>query len=219
MHTVSAAKFLMWFFGIFAYLVVVVSFAAKFGDTPISKREQRKKQDIFFQGLLFLPIFAVLAYVSLKSKASVQDYLYFLIPVVFVVGDEYLFNRPRLKALIIEAQDLFKRIKLDNQDVKYSYAHETAEILLNNDMPAYIKGNVYDVRVDRVCKNQYGEYFWIRASVRGFFEPAVKHLTIHGAKNLLRNDRDVFMREFNEEPYINAAPGAARLVGISLRCI
>jgi hypothetical protein len=71
-------------------------------------------------------------------------------------------------------------------------------------MPQYIKGNLYDLRIDRVCKNKFGNYFWVQASLRSFFDPSIKLLTRDAAKNLMRKDNESYLKEFNEEPYLKS---------------
>jgi hypothetical protein len=195
MHTVSASKFLIGLLIFFVYFVVVFGFAAIFGKTPVSKRKERRKQDIFFQFLVFAPIAAVFVYVFKENFA------YLILPVaIFVFIYEFAINRPRLNHFIAKSEDLYKALKLFNQEDKYSFDAANATILLNWDMPQYIKGNLYDLRIDRVCKNKFENYFWVQASIRGFFEPSIKLLTLDAAKNLLRKDKESYLKEFNEEP-------------------
>lgn len=152
--------------------------------------------------MVFSPIVFLFVYMQVKTRASMAYSLFFLILVaLMILVQEYIFNRPKLNKFTAQADAIYCELKLDNQDVKYSFDAKTAKIILHLDMPANIRGNLYDLHIDRVCKNSYGEFFWVTASVRGFFEVNVKHLNIDGAKNLIRNDREVYLREFNEEPY------------------
>lgn len=193
----SAGSFLVGFVFFFFYLAVTYGLASKMGKTPISKRIERRKKNIAFNLVVFLPVFALLFYID---KANISR---FIIPsVFFVLVYEFAINRPRLNRYILEADNLYKTLKLSNQEEKYSFDANNSAILLDWDMPQYIKGNLYDVRLDRVCKNKHDEYFWVEASVKGFFEPKIKWLNKQSAKNLLRRDKEAYLKEFNEQPYI-----------------
>lgn len=192
----TAGSFLVGFVFFFLYLAVIYGLASNIGKTPISKRKERRKKNIAFNLVVFLPIFALLIYID---KTNISR---FLIPLVlFTLVYEFAINRPRLNRYILLADNLYKTLKLSNKEERYSFDANNSAILLDWDTPQYIRGNLNDVRLDRVCKNNQGEYFWVEASVKGFFEPKIKLLNKQSAKILLRRDKEAYLKEFNEEPY------------------
>jgi len=193
----NAGSFLVGFVFFFLYLAVTYGLASNIGKTPISKRNERRKKDIAFNLVVFLPIFALLIYID---KANISRLITPLVLLMLVY--EFAISRPKLNRYILEADNLYRTLKLSNQEEKYSFDANNSAILLDWDMPQYIKGNLYDIRLDRVCKNIQGEYFWVQASVKGFFEPKIKWLNKQGAKNLLHRDKEAYLKEFNEQPYI-----------------
>jgi hypothetical protein len=202
MNSGTSLKFLMWFFGFFVYLAFVCVQAAKLGRIPKSSKREFRRREVLFQLSLYIPIIVYIGYFYAEEKVSlVECFILFGIPFVLVAGQSYFINRPQLKTFIPQAEDLFKTLDKENAEVRFSFNPKKAQIILHNDSPAYVDNNLYDFRIDRVCKNEYGEYFWVEASVEGFFKPTVKYLNEHGAKNLLRQYRDVYLQEFSEEPY------------------
>jgi amino acid transporter len=147
----TAGKFLIGFVLFFVYAIVIYGFAIKFGNTPISKRKERRKQDIFYQCIVFCPIVILFIYISEKTVFSL------IVPVAIVMlFYEFVIQRPRLNRYIAQSEALYKTLILKSQDERYSFYPEKATIALHWDMPKYIKGNLYDLQIDRVCKNEYG---------------------------------------------------------------
>ncbi len=190
----TAGKFLIGFVLFFVYFAVIYGFAVKFGKTPISKRKERCKQDILYKFIVFSPIVILFIYIQ-------DNWNLIILVAVITLFYEFVIQRPRLSRYIAQSEELYKTLKLKSQDEQYSFYAEKATIVLHRDIPKYIRGNLYDLQIDRVCKNEYGEYFWVKASLREFFLPSIKLLTLDGAKNLLRIDKQSYQQEFNEKPY------------------
>jgi hypothetical protein len=123
----SSVNFLIGFVIFFVYLAAIFGFAAKFGKTPISKRKELRKQDIFFQFLVFSPVIAVFTYIIEANFA----FLILLLVALFMLVFELFFQRPRLNRYLIESESLYKSLKLVNQEDKYCFEAENATILLN----------------------------------------------------------------------------------------
>ena len=112
-----------------------------------------------------------------------------------------LFFRPHLNSLINQAEKLFSTLEESNKEAKHNFKAKTATVLLKWDLPEYRFWSLSGIKIDRVCKNDFGEYFLVIAITNEYHQPKIKHLSTDAAKQLLSKDREVFVQEFNEEPY------------------
>lgn len=186
-----------------AYLIVRFFYLGfEYDEIPISKRHLFNRHRFFTKIIVLIPIFGYLTYLLIQNKIGlVESTAILLMPVLFLTVHEFLFFRPHLNALINEAEKLFSTLKLSNKDAKYYFEAEKATVLLKWDLPEYRFSSLSSIKIDRVCKNPWGEYFSVNVSTNGHFEPIIKHLSIHATKQLLSKDHEVFIQEFNEKPY------------------
>ena len=197
-----SSSFLIGFLVFFIYLVFVLAFGFKSENISIYDRKKFNKNRIIQQLIWFAPFLLGFLYLSLTQQVGLDEFLMLVfLPMLFLIGSEYFFFQPRLDILINDANRLFNNLKCDGHETRYSFNSKTDKLLLNRDKPEYIRGHLVDIRLDRVCKNNFGEYFWIEASAKGSSEPVIRHIAPHAVRNLLRIDRNVYLQEFNEEPY------------------
>ena len=202
MSAISPLNFLIGFSGFFIYLVLILTFGFKSEKNSIYDRKKFNRGRLIQQLIWIAPFLLGFMYLLLTHRAGLDEFLMLVIlPMLFLLGGEYFFFQPKLDTFIHDANRIFNILKYDGHEARYSFDSMSDKLLLNRDKPEYIKGLLVDIRLDRVCKNNSGEYFWIQASAKGASEPSIKHLDPHAARNLLRIDRDVYLQEFNEEPY------------------
>jgi hypothetical protein len=202
MSAISPLNFLISFLGFFIYLVLVLTFGFKSDNISIYDRKRFNRNRNFQQLVLFAPFLFGFIYLLLTQRAGLDEFLMLVfLPMLFLLSGEYVFFQPKLDTFIHSANRLFNTLKYDGHEVRYSFDSRTDKLLLNRDKPEYTSLGFVDLRLDRVYKNGFGEYFWIQASAKGASEPTIKHLDSHAARNLLRADSGVYLQEFNEEPY------------------
>ncbi len=197
-----SSNFLIGFLVFFIYLVFLLTFSFKSENISIYDRKRFNRNRIIQQLIWIAPLFLGFLYLLLTQRAGLDEFLILVfLPMFFGVCGEYFLFQPHLDSLINNANRLFATIRYEGRDARGSFNSMTDKLLLNRDKPKFIRGLLVDVDLDRVCKNNSGEYFWIYASAKGASEPTIKNLTLDAAKNLLRQNRDIFTQEFNEEPY------------------
>jgi hypothetical protein len=203
-HNISVFYILIGLFlCVGAYLLVrFFYFGFEHGEIPINKRRLFDKQRLLTKIIALTPVLGYLAYLLVQNKMElVKSVVMLLAPVLFLIIYEFLFFRPRLNSLINEAEKLFTTLELSNTDAKYNFEAKNATVLLKWDLPENRFSSLSSIKIDRVCKNAFGEYFSVNAKTDGYKPPTIKHLSIHAAKQLLSKDREVYIQEFNEEPY------------------
>jgi hypothetical protein len=203
-NTISASAILV---GLFlcavAYLLVrYFYFGFEFEEIPINKRRLFDKHKLIKKALALIPILGYFIYLLIQNKMElVESTVLLAAPVLFLLAHEFIFFQPHLNSLINEAEKLFIALELSNKDAKYNFQAKNATILLKWDLPEYRLSSLSSIKLDRVCKNASGEYFSVIANTNGYSQPNIKHISVDAAKRLLRKDREVFVQEFNEEPY------------------
>ena len=199
----SAISPLIFLIGFFIYLVLVLTFGFKSDNISVYDRKRFNRNRIFQQLVWCAPLLLGFMYLLLTQRAGLDEFFMLVVlPMLFLLGGEYFFFQPKLNTFIHDANRIFNTLKYDGHEVRYSFDSRTDKLLLNRDQPEYIKGLLVDLRLDRVYKNSFGEYFWIQASAANrASEPTIKNLDPHAARNLLRVDRGVYLQEINEEPY------------------
>lgn len=197
-----SSNFLIGLLVFFLYLTILLTFGFKSENISIYDRKRFNRNHIIQQLIWITPFLLFFMYLLLMQRAGLDELLMLIfLPVLFVIGGEYAFFQPKLDILINDANRLFDNLKYEGHEISGGFNSTTDKLLLNRDKPEYIRGQLVDIQLDRIYKNNFDEYFWVQASAKGASEPIIKNLTLHGAKNLLRQDRDVFVQEFNEEPY------------------
>lgn len=158
------------------------------------------------QSVWFVPFLLAYLYLLHTQDTGLNEFLMLVfLPAAFLFGCEFLSFRPRLNFFIIAMDRLFSTLKVDASDPRYSFNATTDKLVLARDKPVYVRGLFVDVHLDRVCKNKFGEYFWVQASANQSSQPTIEHINApHVARNLLRANRDVYLQEFNEEPYFKS---------------
>lgn len=207
MRAISSLNFLVGFLGFFIYLVLILTFGFKSEKISIYDRNKFNRSRIIQQLIWIAPLLFGFMYLLFTQRAGLDEFLVLIVfPILFLLGGEYFFFQPKLDSLINNGDRLFSTLKQGMHEAKYSFDTKTDKVVLNRDIPEYklFNGLLVDIRLDRVCKNAYGEYFWVQASAKKAYEPAIKHLDLHAVKNLLRVDRDAYIQEFNEEPYFRS---------------
>lgn len=202
MSAISPLNFLIGFLGFLIWLVVLLTFGFKSDNISIDDRKRLNRNRYIQLLIWFTPFLLGFIYLFLSQRAGLDEFFTLVVlPMLFLLGGEYFFFRPKLDIFIHDANRIFSTLRHDGSEVRYSFNSSNDKLILNRDKPEYIQGLLVDIRLDRVCKNDFGEYFWIQASAQGGHEPTIKHLDPHAARNLLRVDRHVYLQEFNEEPY------------------
>jgi hypothetical protein len=198
-------KVLLWIFGGILYIFVVFVLYVKSGRNgnglPISKRNKLWWQNLILNCLFCLPAPLIFAYKTYGDALNAEVLFFILLPiVVFVLCYEFLYSRPRLNQLTTDADKLFKTLKLDASEDKYSFNAEDVQILVHNDVALSSRYNGIDnIQIDRLCRNGFGEYFWVRAKLGVFSKPEIKHLPTQAAMSFLRPYPKLYQQEFNEE--------------------
>ena len=195
-------NFLMGFLGFFIYLAIVLTFGFKSENISIYDRKKFNRNRIIQLLIWFAPFLLAFLYLTLTNRAGLGEFMMFVfLPPLILFGYEFFLFQPKLDALVNDGNKLFRTLRNEGQEARYSFNSNFNKLVLNRDRPDYIRGYLVDVHIDRVCKNDFGEYFWIEASAKGASEPSIKQIDTHSAKNLLRVNRKAYLQEFNEEPY------------------
>jgi hypothetical protein len=201
----DSLKVLLWILGGFLYIFFVFVLYLKSGrngnGVPISKRKEQWWQNLMLNGLFCLPMPLIFAYETYGDSLNAKILFFILLPIVaFALCYEFLYCRPRLNQLTTEADKLFKTLKLDVSEDKYSFNAEDVQTIVHNDVALSSRYNgLDDIQIDRLCKNSFGEYFWVRAKLGNFSKPEIKHFSTQAAMNFLRPYPKLYQQEFNEE--------------------
>lgn len=202
MSTISPLNFLVGVLGGLIFLAIVLAFGFKSDNISIYDRKKFNRNRIILQFIWFSPFLLVFIYLLLTQSFGLDKFLMLvLFPMLFLLGGEYVFLRPQMDAYIRDANKFFNNLKYDAQEARYSFDCTKDKLVLNRDKPEYTSFGLIDIRLDRIYKNDFDEYFWIQGSAKGASETIIKHLDGYVVKNLLRVDRNVYLQEFNEEPY------------------
>jgi len=205
MNATTPLNFLIGFLCFFIYLALVLAVSFKSDSISIYDQKRFNKNRIVQQTVWCAPFLIGFIYLLLTKRAGLNEFLMLVfLPVIFLFGGEYFLFQPKLNSLKRDANKVFTSLKYANADSRCCFDSKTDELLLNRDEPVYIRGWLVDLRLDRVCKNTFGEYFWIVGSTNRNSITNIKHLDPHAVRNLLRVDRDVYLQEFNEEPYFKS---------------
>ena len=203
-NTISAFAILIGLFlCVVAYLAVRYFYLGfEFEEIPINKRRLFDKHQLIKKACALIPILGYFTYLLIINRMElVESVVLLAAPVLFLLTHEFLFFQPHLNSLINEAEKLFIALELTNKDAKYNFQAKNATILLKWDLPEYRFSSLSSIKIDRVCKNALGEYFSVTANINEYSQPKIKHISVDAAKQLLSKDREVFVQEFNEEPY------------------
>ncbi|MES1987747.1 MAG: hypothetical protein V4440_06890 [Pseudomonadota bacterium] len=186
-----------------AYLAVrYFYFGFEFEEIPINKRRLFDKHQLIKKVCALIPILGYFTYLLIQNRMElVESTILLAAPVLFLLVHEFLFFQPHLDSLSDQAEKLFIALEMSNEDAKYNFQAKNAAILLKWDLPEYRFSSLSSIKMDRVCKNDLGEYFSVIASTNEYSQPKIKHISVDAAKRLLSKDREVFVQEFNEEPY------------------
>ena len=202
MKTNFSFNFLIGFLCFFIYLVLVLIIGFKSENISIYDRKKFNRNRVTQQLIWIAPFLLGFLYFIFTQTATLDEFMVLvLLPILFVIGDQYFFFNPKLDVFISDANRLYGSLKYEVNNPQYSFNSKTDKLLFNRDKPEYIRGYLVDLHIDRVCKNDFGEYFWVEASAKGASEPTIKHLGPQQARNLLRVDKELYLQEFNEEPH------------------
>ncbi|MEQ1488869.1 MAG: hypothetical protein ABL920_10270 [Methylotenera sp.] len=201
----DSLKVFLWIFGGILYVFTVFALYLKSGrngnDLPIAKRKELWWQNLILNSLFCLPVPLIFTYKAYGDTLNSEVLFFISLPiVVFALCYEFLYSQPRISQLTADADKLFKTLKLDASEDKYSFNAEDVQILVHNDVALSSRYNGIDnIQIDRLCKNSFGEYFWVRAKLGGFSKPEIIHFSIQAAMNFLRAYPKLYQQEFNEE--------------------
>ena len=201
----DSLKILLWIFLSVLYIFVTFALYLKSGRNgnglPISKRKELWWQNLILNSLFCLPLPILFAYKSYGDTLNTEILFFILLPiVVFALCYEFLYSQPRINQLATEADNLFKTLKLDVSEKKYSFNAKDVRILIHNDVALSSNySGINNIQIDRLCKNSFGEYFWVRAKLVGDSKPEIKHFSTQAAMNFLRPYPNLYQQEFNKE--------------------
>ena len=203
-HTFSAVTVLIGLF-VCAFVYIVARyfyFGFEFEEIPINKRQLFYKHQLFKKAVALTPILGYLAYLLIQNKMELIETVVILVtPLLFLMIHEFIFFRPHLNSLVNQAEKLFFSLEVSNKEAKYNFQAKTATVLLKWDLPEYRFSSLSGIKINRVCKNNSGEYFSVIANTNQDYQPNIAHISTNAAKQLLIKDREAFVKEFNEEPY------------------
>lgn len=196
-------NFLLGFIAFFVCLALILTIGFKSESISFYDRKRFNRSRMVIQLVWLTPFLFAYLYLLLAQDASLNEFLMLVfLPAVFLLGGEYLFFRPKLNVFIISIERLYNSIKLEPREPRYGFNAETDKLVLNRDRLVYMRGYLVDISLDRVCKNNFGEYFWIQPSANKSSQATIEHIaTPDVIRNLLRANRNVYLQEFNEEPY------------------
>jgi hypothetical protein len=149
-----------------------------------------KEWGVVFWVITFLPI--VTFFLSINY--------YYLIAIAAPFLIRYFYSEPAMAENRQELNLTYKSLSLTNEDSRFSFSPNQSTVVFNGDSESYIDWIWPLVTLNRVCKNTYGEYFWVHQD-QYLGVVTIKHITVEAAKNLIRPDRGAFINEFGAEPY------------------
>jgi hypothetical protein len=153
--------------------------------------------DRFLNLLLYLPIAGMCLLLGMTTGSWLVALAILVTPPLI----RALYSKPKRESLKSEMDRLYAASSHMNPNPRYSFSGGDAIAVCDRDQESWISGIWPVVSMNRVGKNQHGEYFRVHQSFPSR-EVVVKHLTVDAAKNFIRPDKEAFLREFGAPPRV-----------------
>ena len=156
-------KPILYFLVVVVYFGFLIFWAMKYPrKTPLSSEIESWMARPCFLGLyVTLPVSAFMIYFVIKSKTyEFVLLMIILLPIILMLID-FIFTNPKRKSLAQEANDKFASLELISNKPEHTFKGSQVEIIFNRDYPYYASGFLAGVAINRICKNQYEEYFHV----------------------------------------------------------